>query len=217
MIPGLDIIFGGITGLIGNAFTTYFKYKNAQMEYTHEEKMVDLQTQSMIKEAQAQIEITKSKIEGDIELADTAAYQETLKAEEKQMFGDKWVDTMLSSTGWSKYFLQPIGCLLAVIFALIDGIRALMRPTLTAYLVGLSTYITYLAWKILEANHIESLSATQASDIFLQVISTVIYLTVSAVTWWFGDRSMNKYLQGKELGLKKKTNGDSASWSKGGL
>jgi hypothetical protein len=198
MIPGLDVILGGITGLIGNAFTTWFKYKNAKMEYEHDEKMVTLQTQAALEEAKANIEITKSKVEGDVELADSAAYTESQKTGQTALFGQGWVDSMLNSTGKISYFLKPMGTILATIFALVDVLRALMRPTLTIYLVGLSTYITYLAWEIIQKAGMEAITGTQALDIFQTVTSTIIFLAVSSVTWWFGDRTMAKYLEKKD-------------------
>ena len=73
----------------------------------------------------------------------------------------------------------------------------MMRPTLTLYLVGCSSYITYLAWIIIQKHGLQTMTAAQAIGIFQQVTSTMIYLAVSAVTWWFGDRTMSKYLQEK--------------------
>jgi hypothetical protein len=198
MIPGLDVLLGGVTGLIGNAFTTWFKYKNAKMEYEHKEKMVSLETQAMLEEAKANIQITKSKIEGEVELADSAAYKESQKAGQEKFFGDRWVDSMLNSTGGMSYFLKPIGVILALIFALVDVLRGLMRPTLTAYLVGMSTYITYLAWMVMEKQGLNAITGTQALELFQTVTSTIIFLAVSSVTWWFGDRTMNKYIQQRD-------------------
>jgi len=197
MMPGLDIILGGVTGLIGNAFTTWFKYKNAKMEYAHEEKMVSLETQAMIQQAQMQIDITKTKIAGEIELADSEAFQTSQKVGSQKLFSEKWVDMIMASgTGkWSGWIFRIIGSLIAATFALVDWLNAMMRPALTLYLVGGSSYITLLAWKIMQASGLETMTSTQAVGIFNQVTSTMIYLAVSAVTWWFGDRTMSKYLQ----------------------
>ena len=68
-----------------------------------------------------------------------------------------------------------------------------MRPGLTAYLVGLTSWITFISMDVLK-KHGHLLTADQAGDIFDQVTSIVIYLTVSCVTWWFGDRRVAKFL-----------------------
>jgi len=199
MIPGLDILLGGVTGLIGNAFTTWFKYKNAKMEYTHKEKMVDLETQAMIKESEMQIQVTKARIEGEVELADSAAFDTSQKAGNQQLFADKWIDMIMANRDrkWTGWFFGLLGTLIAGGFALVDWLNGMMRPALTIYLVGTSSYITYLAWKIMQDVGIETFTAAQALGIFQQVTSTMIYLAVSAVTWWFGDRTMSKFLQGR--------------------
>ncbi len=203
MIAGLDIILGGITGLIGNAFTTWFKFKNAKMDYTHKEKMVSLETQAMIQESQMQIEVTKSRIEGEIELADSASFQKSQEIGSKQLFHEKWIDMIMEGgkRKWTGWFFRLMGTCIAASFAFVDWLNAAMRPVLTLYLVGGSSYITYLAWKIMVASGLETMTAVQAVDIFQQVTSTMIYLAVSAVTWWFGDRTMSKFLQ--QQGAKK--------------
>lgn len=195
---GLDIILGGLTGLIGNAVTAWTTYKTKSMEYTHKENMVKLETMAMLEEAKAQISITKARIEGEVELAEVGAYRESIEAGKEKFFGEQWVDRMLDSTGWASYILKPIAMVIAMAFAIVDLVRGMMRPLLTLYLTGLSTYITWLAWKVLEAKGISNLSVSDAVGIYTDVISTVIYLTVSAITWWFGDRSMSKFLQNRK-------------------
>lgn len=199
MIPGLDIILGGVTGLIGNAFTTWFKYKNAKLDHQHKEKMVALETRAMIEESKMQIQVTQARIEGEIELANAAAFDTSQQIGNKQLFSEKWVDMIMANrdrkyTGW---FFGLMGTLIAAGFAFTDWLNGMMRPALTMYLIGGATYITYLAWQIMEAAGLEMMSVAQAVGIFQQVTSTMIYLAVSAVTWWFGDRTMSKFLQDK--------------------
>ena len=199
MIPGLDIILGGVTGLIGNAFTTWFKFKNAKMEYAHKETMVNLKTQAMIQEAQMQIKVTETKIEGEIEVADAAAFTTSQKVGSEKLFHEKWIDMIMANGDgkWTGWFFKLIGTLIGACFLFTDWLNGIMRPALTLYLMGGATYITYLAWKIMELSGLETMTAIQAVAIFQQVTSTMIYLAVSAVTWWFGDRTMSKFLQDK--------------------
>lgn len=198
---GLDVIFGGLTGLIGNAFTTWFKYKSIKIENEHKEKMLALETRAMIQEAQMQIQVTKARIEGEVELADAAAYKESLKSGQTQMFSEKWIDSLLGAKREGKlgaitgFFAQVFATFIMLGFAFIDWMRGFMRPALTIYLVGASTWLTYMAWGILEKAQGGAITITTAEDVFAQVVSTIIYLAVSAVTWWFGDRTMSKFLQ----------------------
>jgi len=198
MIPGLDIILGGVTGLVGNAFTTWFKFKNAKMEYTHKENMVTLETQAMIQQAQMQIDITKEKVKGKIELADSESFKTSQTVGSQKLFHENWIDMIMESgkTPWTGWIFKMFGTFIAVLFSFVDWLNAMMRPALTIYLIGAASVITHLAWKIMKADGLD-LTADQAVSIFNQVTSTMIYLAVSAVTWWFGDRTMSKYLQGQ--------------------
>jgi len=196
MIPGLDIILGGVTGLVGNAFTTWFKYKNAKMEYDHDEKMVNLETQAMIQKTQAEIDVTKAKVAGEIDLADSEAFKTSQEVGSKQLFHEKWIDMIMASGGkWTGWFFKFLGTIIAIAFSFVDWLNAAMRPALTIYLLGGSTYITVLAWRILDKAGIPALTALEALALFSQITSTMIYLAVSAITWWFGDRTMSKFLQ----------------------
>ena len=96
---------------------------------------------------------------------------------------------------WYEAVFKFLGMMIASGFAFLDWLRAFMRPALTLYLMGATTWITLLAWKIVTALQGGVMTEESAVAILSQVINTVIYLTVSAVTWWFGDRTMSKFLQ----------------------
>lgn len=191
---GLDVILGGVTGLLGNLITGILKYKNQKMEFAHEAKMVALETAAMKEEAKMQIAVTKAEIEGAVELADAQAYMESLKGASKPMFSEMWIDRLFSVEGkFGRFFAIPVAVVLAMGFAFVDWLRGLMRPALTMYLTAMSSVITYMAWEILQKNNI-MMSANDAVSIYQETTGIVIYLTVSCVTWWFGDRTMSKAL-----------------------
>jgi len=85
---------------------------------------------------------------------------------------------------------QPIQFLLGFV----DFIKRMIRPGLTIYLVGLTTWITIVARDVLVKANENDLTAIQAKEIFDSVTTIIIYLTVTCVTWWFGDRRMSKFL-----------------------
>jgi len=206
MIPGLDIILGGVTGLLGNAFTTWFKFKNAKMQYEHDEKMVHLETDAMIQKSKMQIEIAKAKIEGEIELADSEAFKTSQVVGSQKLFHEKWVDMIMEAGKgrWTGWIFKLFGSLIAFTFSIVDWLNAAMRPALTIYLIGGSTWITYLSWQVMEKAGISAMDADAAIGLFTTVTSTMIYLAVSSVTWWFGDRTMSKYLQQQGLNQNNK-------------
>lgn len=189
-----DVFLGGAVGLIGNAITTYFTYKQKSMEYQHAEKMIELEMKAMLVEAEANIKIVKAQVEGAVEIADSAAYMESIKQGNRDQFSDKWIADLLGVKGWGRYFAIPCAILVAFLFGIVDFFSSLMRPALTAYLIGMTTWVTLLAREILDKANTETLTAMQALVLFDNVITLVIFLASSCVTWWFGDRATAKVI-----------------------
>jgi len=194
----LDVIFGGITGLIGSVVGGIFKYKTmkAQIElkkaeHSHSLQMVKAESDAMIAEARANIAITRAQVEGAVDLEDAKAYVQSQKEGNKQMFSSAWVEKLFSVKGKWQIITLPLAMIVAVLFGFTDFLRGILRPALTIYLCGATTWVTHMAWTIMQANHI-GLTSMQASEIFMQVTSIVTYLTVSSVCWWFGDRRIGK-------------------------
>lgn len=196
----VESILGMATGLIGNVVTGIFKYKNTKLEKEmqleknkHEISMVKAESDAMIAEAKANIAITRAQVEGAIDLEDAKAFVQAQKEGNKNLFSNKWVDNLMNVQGKWKFITLPVGALIAMLFGLTDFIRGMLRPALTIYLCGVTTWVTWMAWTIMQQHGLE-LSSFQAVQIFQENIGVVLYLTISAVTFWFGDRSMNKFL-----------------------
>jgi len=199
---GLDIILGGVTGLLGNVISGVMNYKTMKLKNDHEAKMIELETTAMKEEAKMQIAITKAEIEGAVELADAHAYSTSQEKGNQPAFSEKWIDKLFTVEGWARYVAIPMGVLLALAFAFVDFLRGVMRPALTIYLTVMTTVITWMAWEIMQKNGMSTMTVEEAIGIYNQVVSIVVYLTVSCVTWWFGDRRMSKFLT--ELNAKPK-------------
>jgi hypothetical protein len=213
-------VTGLIGNVVGGWFK--LKHARLQKEIeegkqTHELAVITAETDAMIMEAKANIKITQSQVEGAIDLKDADAYMQSLKEGNKLLFSNKWIDNLLNIEGhlfsWSsnekidkegniipakerkflswKLFTVPVATLISFLFGLVDFIKGMIRPTLTVYLCGVTTWVTLMAWKIMQASGTE-ITATQAMVIFQDATSIVVYLTVSCVTWWFGDRRMAK-------------------------
>lgn len=195
---GLDIIFGGVTGLLGTVLGQFFKYKTAKMEHEHERGMVQLETQAMIQEAEMQIQVTKSRVEGEVELAEISAYEESLKSGQKSMFGKEWLDKMFVMPGKMGAVAKFFAVWIAIAFAGVDILRSLMRPALTIYTMAAASYLTYLAWQIMNAAGLDTMTIGQALSVYAQVTDAIVYLAISGFTWWFGDRMTAKFLQERD-------------------
>lgn len=194
----IEGLLGTVTGIIGNAVGAWFKFKDRKLElegmkltHEHEVNMVRIQTQAMIAEAKANIKVTQAQVEGAIEIEDSRAFMEAQKQGNKSLFSYQWIDGLMQIQGWWRIITFPVASLIAFLFGFIDFLRGLIRPALTIYLCGVTTWVTFMAWEIMQRSEI-TLSAIQAVDIFNDTISIVTYLTVTAVTFWFGDRQMSK-------------------------
>jgi hypothetical protein len=194
----IETILGAASGIIGNVVGQFFKTKQAQIDLegkkitnAHELAMVKAQTDSMIAENNANIKLEQTKVEGAIDLSDAQAYVKVQENSNKSSFDNKWIESLLSIQGNWKYITVPIACLIAVLFGVVDFLKELIRPSLTIYLCGASTWITYMSWKIMNMNGVV-ISSAQAVALFSEITSTIIYLTVSCVTWYYGDRRMSK-------------------------
>jgi hypothetical protein len=187
-------LLGGLTGLIGNVISAIMTYKTQKLKNEHDQAMLRLETAAMRAEAEANIRITQAQIEGAVEIADSQAYMASIHHGNKPMLDEKWVDKLLSVEGKWRVITIPVACLVAILFGFVDWLRGFMRPALTLYLTILTTVITWMAWDVMQKHGIGALTAAQAVAVFDQVVTIVIYLTVSCVTWWFGDRRMAKFL-----------------------
>lgn len=197
----LETILGGVTGLIGNVITGIMSYKTQKLKNEHDVAMIKAQTESMKIEAEMNIKVTQAQIEGEVELADAQAYVVSQKTGQQQFFSERWVDVLFNVEGWAKFICIPAGVLVAIMFGFVDWLRGFMRPALTIYLTGMSTFITYMAWEIMQKHGLSGMTVTEAIGLYNNVTSIIIYLTVSCVTWWFGDRRMAKFLT--NMGKKK--------------
>lgn len=192
---GLDVLLGGITGLIGSISTGIMNYKMQKLKNVHDISMIQAETESMKIEAQMQIQVTKAEIEGAVELADAQVYMQSQKSGQQVMFSEKWIDKLFNVQGKvGRFFAIPAGVLIAVAFGFVDWLRGFMRPALTLYLTGVTTVLTWMAWKMMQDHGLAAMTTTQALATYTQVTTMVIYLTVTCVTWWFGDRRMAKFL-----------------------
>lgn len=189
----LDVILGGVTGLVGNVITAWSNYKTQKLKNEHAEKMYEYKIQELAAKTDSAIKITEAKVAGAVELADSRAYDTSQREGNKKAFGDTWIEKLFNVTGWMQYVAVPVALILAMLLGFVDFLKGLMRPGLTLYLTGVTSFLTWQAYDILQAAQ-ATLTTDQAFDIYTKVTTIVIYLTVSCVTWWFGDRRIAKFL-----------------------
>jgi len=198
-----NLIFGGITGLIGSITTSITNYKIQKLKNEHEVIMVKENTKAMIAETEANIKVTQVEAEAAIELADSHAYLKSIELGNKNMFSQKWIDKLFSVTGWVKFIAIPVGVLIAFLFGMVDFLKAFTRPGITWLFTGATLFLAFTAYQVLGAAGMSAMDTAAAMAILTHIMDIVLYLTVSCVTWWFGDRRIAKFLTRLDDGNKK--------------
>lgn len=197
MEPILTSILGVATGLIGNIITGITNYKTKKLELQqkkddqkHEREMAAITSENMIREIKANIE--RDKVIGEIEESkgELQAFSNSIAASQSQspLFKEKYFE-ILSKSKVGRFVLSVI----SAAFASVDTIKATVRPVLTYYLIGANTWVTYMAWKIMQTANL-TITSQQALTLFGDTVMVIQYLTVSAITWWFADRRTAKFL-----------------------
>lgn len=193
-----DMLLGGVTGLIGTIWSGYNQRKLKELELkdraagrTHEIALVQAESEAMRAEAEANIRVTEAQVAGAVQLEETRAYTVSQKVGNKSIFDAEFMDRLFETKGKARLVAIPVGTLICMAFGIADFVKSMARPTITAYLLAVSTWVTWKAWTVLEGLG-EPLSPGEAALLVKQSVSVVLYLATAAVTWWFGDRMAAK-------------------------
>jgi len=163
------IVGGGATGLLGSAISVWGEFKKNQLLFDHQQKMKDLDTKAMRMEAE--LELKKVETEGEISMA----IEET-RAMANSYEHDK-----------ATYYKGELGKFGRALMVFVDFFRGMIRPSMTTYLVVLTTMIF---WEVQDlVNGLEGgITNTQAMALLQQIIMVILYITATVVLWWFGTR-----------------------------
>jgi len=169
MLDLLATIFGGgITGLIGSIANAFVKYKLAKLQYEKELELKKLQLQEIAARAEAEVKIQNA-----------AAFKESYKYLAAPLFKESYFEKLPK-------FVQIV---LGTLFGLVDFLRALIRPVLTISLAGTMLYLIFKTVILADSSNITILLI----DKFDALVNTLLYLTITIVAWWFGNRDIEKF------------------------
>lgn len=164
-----SIISGGATGLIGTGITLFGEYKKQKLSFEHEAKMKQLDTDANKQLAEYQLKGIQVQSEADINQLDAANFGKAIDSDKA------------SYSNGAKGFM-------GVVLSVVDVIRGLVRPTVTAW-------FCYLAYRIyidiqgkVAALPIEAKDTTEVLSMHQNITMVLLYLTCTAVTYWFGTR-----------------------------
>lgn len=171
------VLSGGATGLLGVLLQRWFDLKSRDRDLT----MLQLQHQQALALAQIESERARMRADADLAMADRAAEALEAQADSRSMVASYEADraTYLDAAS------QRGSRLARWCFTLVDTVRGLIRPVLTAYLVVLATWMFLWARDLAGST---ALTPAEALNLIGQIVATLLYLTTACVLWWFGSR-----------------------------
>lgn len=157
---------GAIVGLVGSYMAKREQRKSDELNNLHELSMAEVDLKRDAAESEQALAMADKKIDMTIAEADI---QSEISA------GEAFTASQLVSS-------KPVG------IKWIDGVRSLMRPAITIYLLVIVTFITYNISALLGG--LNSLPVSDLYTLYSHIINQAVFLTVTAVLWWFGSRGV---------------------------
>jgi len=185
----VESILGVVSGLLGPMITSFVNYKTQQLKNDYDIKMAAENRETIKIEAEMSIKVTEAKVSGEIELAEIGALKESYKEANTVMFDRSYME-ILARSKWFSW----VNHIIALMFASIDFLKQAARPLITYYMLGVSTYLTLLCYKFIESMGASAFKLTTAEQIFSDSVNALLYLTITIVTWWFGQRPISKFM-----------------------
>lgn len=160
--------FGTIVGLLGSYMTKREERLSEEIKIRGQQEL-------------AQLRLKEQELEQSHELGMADKQMQRAEVEGALKIGEVEAGAFVASVAESS---RNIG------ITIVDAIRGLMRPIITIYLLAVATYLTYKLNQLVGG--LAALPQDDAFELYTSVIGQIIFLTATAVTWWFGSRPTQK-------------------------
>ena len=168
----LSIVSGGATGLLGSLFKGVGDFFKRRQEMAHERDMRKLDMEMMDKEWEYRDRAAAR--EGEVRLQEAEAGLQAASYDH---------DRAAYSTGFKVRLAFS-----RVALVLVDVVRGLTRPVLTAVMLWMVWDTRCEVYAALESAGIDRIDVAAAMDLQKRIGCTILYLGTMCVAWWFGDR-----------------------------
>ena len=168
-------IFGAFTGILGAGVTSFFKQRAKKQDQAYEREMREMDQADMRLESELLMARDKAAADAEKSLAETKAFALSLKGAHETIFKKEYMQDLWP---WLKG-------LIALLMALVDVINKTVRPAITYYFLFQTHKILS---KVMDNPTFHTTVNPQT------VVSVVLYLAVTAATWWLGQRPMDKMM-----------------------
>ena len=169
---------GGLFAIFGTGIKMFAQHKAEQAKRTFELAMRKADREEMQLEHDLQMKTMEAKTKRDVEVANQqrlsleAQVQGDIAIAETQVWQKSYDNDQANyGGGW------------------VDNIRGLMRPILTIYFALLMSVLTY---QLIKLNGGAFMNASEAQSMLKEIVNAIIFLTTTAVTWWYGSRPVKR-------------------------
>jgi uncharacterized membrane protein (Fun14 family) len=156
--------FGSIIGAIGGYLSKVEERKMQSENNAFKLKLMDLQIKEALQEKEHELamvgkQIERTEMEGAVVIGtvEAEAFKKSIEAQQIKS-GVRWV----------------------------DALRSLMRPLITLFLLGVSTYLAIQISLLLGG--LKEIDKDELMLIFKNIINQVLFLAATATLWWFASR-----------------------------
>lgn len=177
------VLSGGATGLLGVALQQWGDIKKRQHDLETLKESNKLTLQLAAQEAANRLEVTKVDAASAERLAEldalakaTAAASEDYRASlnaDKATYLDKDAQGKSRVATW--------------LMAFVDFLRGIIRPGITAYAMGLQTFLLFWVHDMFMRSQ-ANMSSDLQTKLVVEVVGTTTYLVTTCTVWWFGVR-----------------------------
>lgn len=181
---------GGLLGMIGSLGKGWLEARERENDRQHQLAMRKVDLLEMEKEAELQLRQTETELAGQARIVsiegDTAR---DVAAAELQ--GESYEhDQARYSNGVLDKLTGRSGGVARFFLVLVDVVRGFMRPAITTYVLVLASLMTWQLHGMVE--QLAYVKPEQAWPLYQSAVDMVLFLTVTAVVWWFGSRPSSK-------------------------
>lgn len=159
--------FGVITGLVGSYLSKREERKVLELRFSHENRMAKHDLQRDIQDHAHDLDMADKNME-------EATLEGQIATDISEMDNVKSTIISQSKSSGNK---------------VIDGILRFVRPVITAYLLVICTVLAFHLHKL--TGGLAMLSTEQVFGLYSYILYQMVFLTVTAVAWWFGSRGQS--------------------------
>ncbi|WP_018692506.1 hypothetical protein [Algicola sagamiensis] len=148
---------GAIIGTVGSWLTKREERESLKLKFQHQYNMAQLNASHALEQEASQRDTLQTQGKVAVQNIEAEAFKQSMQAS-------------LVNTGSQ----------------LVDGIRGLMRPAITIFLLVMSTLLALKIHALI--NGLETLGNDAMFELYRHIIMQLLFMTSTAVTWWFGSR-----------------------------